>query len=306
VLSLVGLGVSRTLSPSITVVPGTQSARAQQLANGQFGPTQLLPILLEGPKAQLNRQGPRLVVALATRPHTRVLSAWDAGTASAGLRPKPNAAMIVVSVDRPEKDVVEHDQPQIETLVARHVSAPVTAFVTGQPSIDRALKQASLSKLRSTELISTAILFVLLLVGLRAPVAAALVTAVGAISMLAGFGEVALLGHVLHLDPVGVALGTMTGLALGVAFSLLLIDRFRREELREGAPPRDAVSAAVRDLETTGKAVLVGGTALVLALAVVAILGPSELMISLGNAHVRGVCHRRRRGRDARRAGAPG
>jgi hypothetical protein len=89
VLTLIGLGILSSLSLSVTVVAGTQSSRAQQLANAQFGPTQLIPILLEGPKAQLDRQGPKLVVALTKRPHTRVLSAWGAGTASSGLRPKP-------------------------------------------------------------------------------------------------------------------------------------------------------------------------------------------------------------------------
>ena len=197
-------------------MPGTQSSRALRLANAQFGPTQLVPILLEGPKAKLDSEGPKLVVALTKRPHTRVLSAWDAGTASAGLRPKPTAAMIVVSVDRSERGVVQYDEPQIDALVSHHVSGGVRAHITGQPSIDRALKDASISNLRQTELIAIAILFMLLLLGLRAPVAALIVTAVGAISALAGFGEVAILGHVIALDPVGVAAGTMTGLALGV------------------------------------------------------------------------------------------
>jgi len=234
VLSVIGLGVAGTLSPSITVVPGTQSSRAEQLANAQFGPTQLVPILLEGPKQQLDRQGPKLVAALARRPQTRVLSAWDAGTASAGLRPKPTAAMIVVSVDRSEKNVVRYDEPQIERLVAHDISAPARAYVTGQPSIDRALKDAAVSNLRRTELIAIGILFLLLIIGLRAPVAAALVTAVGAISTMAGFGLVALLGHVMALDPVGVALGTMTGLALGVGFALLILDRFHRSKQPPG------------------------------------------------------------------------
>ena len=95
------------------------------------------------------------------------------------------------------------------------VTAPVKAFVTGQPSIDRAERSASLANLKRNELIAAAILLVVLLLGLRAPIAALLVTAVGTISMLAGFGEVALLGHVLKLDPVGVAAGTMTGLRWG-------------------------------------------------------------------------------------------
>ena len=283
VLTLVGLGVSKTLSPTITVVPGTQSARAEKLAGAQFGPTQLIPVLLEGPKAQLDRQGPRLVALLASRPHTRVLSAWDAGTASASLRPQPTAAMLVVSVDRPEQAVVRYDQPQIESLVSKQITTPVRAFVTGQPSIDRAEKDASLSNLRRNELIAVGILLLILVVGLRAPVAALLVTAVGAISVLAGFGEVALLGHVMRLDPVGVAAGTMTGLALAVGFALLILDRFHREELYGGGElRRDAAAAAARELQTTGRAVLVAGTALIVALAVVAIIGPTQLMVSVG------------------------
>ena len=53
--------------------------------------------------------------------------------------------MIVVSVDRSEKDVVDYDQPQIERLVAHDITGPVRASVTGQPSIDRALKNEALS-----------------------------------------------------------------------------------------------------------------------------------------------------------------
>jgi X-X-X-Leu-X-X-Gly heptad repeat protein len=282
VLTLVGLGVSKTLSPTITVVPGTQSARAEKLAGAQFGPTQLIPVLLEGPKAQLDREGPHLVALLARRPHTRVLSAWDAGTASAGLRPKPTAAMLVVSVDRPEQAVVRYDQPQIESLVSKQITTPVRAFITGQPSIDRAEKDASLSNLRRDELIALGILLVLLVVGLRAPIAALLVTAVGATGVLAGFGEVALLGHIIRLDPVGVAAGTMTGLALAVGFALLILDRFHREEVRRDAPDGDSAAAAVRELQTTGRAVLVAGTALIVALAVVALIGPTQLMVSVG------------------------
>lgn len=278
-LTLIGLGVSNSMSPSVTIVPGTQSSHAQQLANAQFGPTQLVPILLEGPKAQLDRQGPALVRGLNKRAHTRVLSAWDGGAVTAELRKSPTAAMLVVSVDRSEADAVKYDQPQIERLVSRTITAPVKSYVTGQPSLDRAINSASLDNLKRTELIAIGILFVLLLAGLRAPVAAALVTAVGAISTFAGFGAVAILGHLITVSSVAVALGSMTGLALGVGFALLILDRFRREE---HAHHMDAVQAAVAELETTGRAVLVGGSAVVLGLALVALIGPTQLMVSLG------------------------
>jgi hypothetical protein len=57
-LAGLGLGVSHRLSPSIVVVAGTESSRAQHLTDAQFGPGVLVPILLEGPPAELDRQGP--------------------------------------------------------------------------------------------------------------------------------------------------------------------------------------------------------------------------------------------------------
>src|SRR5262249_28402709 len=148
VLALIGFGVSHTLSPSITVVPGTQSARAEQLANAKFGPTQLVPILIEGPMKYLNKEGPALVRVLSQRPHTRVMSGWDGGPVTRQLRKGPHDAMIIVSVDRSEKAVVKYDQPQIESLVSHYVTAPLHSYVSGQPSIDRAVKSASIDTLR--------------------------------------------------------------------------------------------------------------------------------------------------------------
>lgn len=284
-LIAIGFGVANSMSPSITVVSGTESGRAQQLANTHFGPSQLVPILLEGPSQTLNRVGPRLVVELMKRPHTRVLSAWDAGAASTGLRPRPTAAMIVVSVDRPEKVVVAHDQPAIERLLARQTAAShVTAYITGQPSIDRALRDASINDLRRHELIAAGIIFVLLLIGLRAPVAALLVTVKATASMLAAFGEVALLGRFIKLDVIGVAAGSMTGLAIAVGFGLLILDRFHREQARNGRTPQAYADSAMEQLQTTGRAVLIGGTGLVVALALVALVGPTALMVSVGAA----------------------
>ena len=282
VLTLIGLGVSHSLSPSIVVVPGSESSRAQQLANAHFGPTQLVPILLQGPRLQLERQGPRLVRDLVKRPHTRAISAWDVGAASEGLRPSATAAMIVVSVDRSEKDVVNYDQPQIERLVARDVTRPLRASVTGQPSIDRALKNQALSTTLRSELIAVAILFVLLLLALRAPLAAAIVTLVGAATVLSAYGLMALLARVIETDPIAVALASMTGLALGVGYTLLILDRFHQQQSPADADPRDATLAATTAVATTGRAVLFAGTGLILALLLATAIAPTKILVSLG------------------------
>src|SRR5689334_7503410 len=106
-LALVGLGVSHSLSPSVTVVAGSESSRAQQLARDEFGPSVLVPILIEGPKNQLDRQGPRLVAALGARGDTRVMSAWSTGETGASLRSTGNAALIVAPVARTERAMVQ-------------------------------------------------------------------------------------------------------------------------------------------------------------------------------------------------------
>src|SRR3954462_2279761 len=66
-LTLIGFGVTNSLSPTITTVTGSQSSHAQDPAKSKSGPSVLVPILLEGPKAQLDRQGPALVRALNKR-----------------------------------------------------------------------------------------------------------------------------------------------------------------------------------------------------------------------------------------------
>jgi putative drug exporter of the RND superfamily len=271
VLSLVGLGVSNSLSPSISVVPGSESSRAETLSESEFGPSVLVPILLEGPAKQLDRQGPKLVVALGKRDDARVMSAWSSGESGRALRPSPDAAMIVVAVARTEEQMVETVQPQIERTVDQTLSGQVSAHITGQPTLDRAIKDEALSTARQAELIAVGGLFVLLLLGLRTPVAALVLAGFGAVTTLTGFGAMALLGKVVETDPLAVALASITGLALGVGFSLMIVDRFREEGM-----------AAATAVTTTGRAVLLSGTALIVALILATAIAPTPILTSIG------------------------
>lgn len=278
-LAAVGLGVSRSLSPSVTVVPGSESSRAQQLARDEFGPSVLVPILLEGPKRELDRQGPRVVAALGARGDTRVMSAWSTGETGASLRPSANAAMIVASVARTERAMVKTVEPQIERLVAQQTAAPVRAHITGQPTLDRALKDEAIDTTKRAEMIAIGLLFVLLLIGLRAPVAALLLSAFGAATTLSGVGVMALLAKVIDTDAIALALGSIAGLALGTGFALVILDRFREEER---LVPRDAALAASSAVASAGRAVLVAGTAMIVALVLAVAIAPTTILMSLG------------------------
>ena len=67
IFTAIGLGVTNQLSPTMTFTPGTESTEAEKLAEEEFGPSTLVPVLLVGPQAQLDRQGPALVRELAAR-----------------------------------------------------------------------------------------------------------------------------------------------------------------------------------------------------------------------------------------------
>jgi RND superfamily putative drug exporter len=278
-LALIGLGISSSLSPSLTVVPGSESSRAQALAESEFGPSVLVPILLEGPKAELNRQGPQLALALSKRADTRVMSAWSAGAAGAALRPEPDAAMIVAAVARSEEEMVDGVQAAIDGTIGRTLAPPVTASVTGQPTLDIALRDEAIDTTRVGLSIALGVLFVLLLVGLRAPVAAVAVTLLGGGTTFAGLGVMALLGKVIETDAVAVALAAITGLALGVGFALVILDRYREEAHGPAVP---AALAATRSVASAGRVVLYSGTATIVALVIAVAIAPTTILMSLG------------------------
>ena len=283
VLAAIGLGISSALSPTVVVVPGSETARAEHLAESNFGPSILVPVLLEGPKDELDKQGPALVSALASRKDTRVLSAWDVGDTGASLRPDATHAMLVASVAKTEEAMVDGVQQEIDRIVDAKISGPVTPYITGTPAIALASKDQALDTARRAELLALPILFVVLLVILRTPVGALVLTAFGGVTTLMSFGAMALLGKVIEVDATAVTLASMAGLALGVSYAMLVYRRWRTERTAMHAHDRAGEAlAASRAVETSGRAVLIGGTALVLTLAMAPMIGPDTILISLG------------------------
>src|SRR5690242_15616961 len=143
-LGVLGSRIEGQFAPSILVPKGTESARAQKLADSYFGDSVLVPIMLVGPARQLDKQGPVVAAKLRARADTRVLSPWDGTPGSDVLRPRRTTATIVAALERPERDVIAHSLPQIERTVSRSVHRPVAVHITGQASIDRAMRQTTL------------------------------------------------------------------------------------------------------------------------------------------------------------------
>ncbi|HEX6460684.1 MAG TPA: MMPL family transporter [Thermoleophilaceae bacterium] len=282
VLGFIGTRVEHHLSPSILVVKGTESSRAQDIARSRFGNSQLVPILLKGPAAQLDKQGPALVNQLRARHDTRVLSPWDKTGGTEALRPKPTVATIVTAVEQSEKTVANTIQPQIDRTVRANIHAPVTSYVTGQPSIDRALRHEAVYTTRTAVLIALPVVFVLVTLLFGSPMLGALVAAFSGTVLAAGFGLTALVARAIDVDPVALAGAAVLGLALSSAFGLLMIARYR-EEVGDAAALRDERETATRSaISGTGRTVLLAGTAVVITMIIATMLSTTEILNSVG------------------------
>lgn len=281
-LGVLGSRIEGQFAPSILVPKGTESARAQKLADSYFGDSVLTPIMLVGPARQLDEQGPALAAKLRARADTRVLSPWDGTPGSDVLRPRKSAATIVAAIEHPEKRVIASSLPQIERTVAASVHAPVAAHITGQASIDRAMRKQTLDDTRIALAIALPALFLILLALTRAPVAAATATAFTMTVLAAGYGLTAICASLIPVDAIAVAGASMVGLALASGFAVLVITRFRDE--LHAAEPGSArpAAAAAETARSAGRAVLIAATAMVVAMILATTLSMTEILNSIG------------------------
>ncbi|HEU5143236.1 MAG TPA: MMPL family transporter [Solirubrobacterales bacterium] len=276
VLAVLGIGLESKLSPSSLSIPGTSSERANRLLREHFGDTAPFVVLLRGPAAEIDRQGPALIRTLRRDPEVTTLSPWDRGAVER-LRPTPRQALILVDfhvgIDAAVNEVVPHLDRTLEEVV----EPPVEATQTGYATLSRAIQDESIEATERGELIALPILLVVLLLVFRSPVAAAVPLAFGAITVLASRGLLSLLTNWFDVDAFALTVCTMMGLALGVDYALLIVSRFR-EELAGGASPATAAAATRR---TAGRTTVFAGSTLMLSMLVAFFIVPGSLLGSL-------------------------
>ena len=277
VLIALGTGLNERLTPTTIEISGTEASRANTMLREHFGPTALFPILLRGPAAAINRQGPELIRTLRREnPGVTTLSPWDRG-AVGRLRPGPRRALILADFHVDIDEAVDETVPNLERTLEEKIHSPVRATQTGFATISKEIQDKSIDAAERAELIALPILLIVLLLVFRSPIAALIPLSFGAISVLTSRGLLALLTHWFGVDALALTVCTMMGLALGVDYSLLMVSRFR-EELAEGATPIDAAWATRR---TAGRTTIFAGSTLVLSMVAAILVAPGALLASL-------------------------
>ena len=276
VLGVLGLHVESKLKPTSLDVPGTASSQAGDALHRYFGDSAPFAILLRGPSAALERQGPQLIRALRSEPDVTTISPWDKGSVKR-LRPGPNRALILVDFHVDIEEAVNRTVSDLNELLRTKIRPPVQATQTGFASLSRAIQDESIGATERGELIALPVLLVVLLLVFRSPIAALIPLLFGAITVITSRGVLALATSWLPIDAFALTVSTMMGLALGVDYALLMVSRFR-EELADGVDPRFAALATRR---TAGRTILFAGSTLFLSMAVAVPILPGALLVSL-------------------------
>jgi RND superfamily putative drug exporter len=276
-LAVLGFGVQDKLSPTSLDIGGTPSFKANNLLKEHFGDTALFAVLLQGPKQEIDRQGPEVVRALhRLNPRITTLSPWDSGQVGQ-LRPGPRRALILTDFHVPIADAVEHSVEELNGLLEREVQPPVRVTQSGFPTLSRALQEESIHASERGELIALPILLIVLLLVFRSPVAAGIPLTFGAITVFTSSGVLSVVTKWFDVDAFALTVCTMMGLALGVDYALLMVSRFR-EELAGGAEP---LAAAATTRRAAGRTVIFAGSTLFVSMLVAFFVVPGALLASL-------------------------
>jgi anti-anti-sigma factor len=198
-----------------------------------------------------------------------VKSPLDPGNASQFSR-DGRSALVTFDLLGDDEQAEENVEPLLAAVArvqAAHPQLRVEEF--GDASADKALTESFQDDLRKAETLSVPITLVILVVAFGALVAAGIPLLLAFSAVIAAFGLVAAISQIAPVDESIQSVILLIGLAVGVDYSLFYIRR-EREERAAGRSEQAALQAAAA---TSGRAVLVSGFTVIVAMAGMYITG---------------------------------
>jgi uncharacterized membrane protein YdfJ with MMPL/SSD domain len=187
--------------------------------------------------------------------------------------------ILPVSMNAPATESATSVVPLIKLLKEYNGRDGFTVLTAGEGSLNNEWMGVAESDLRKAETIGLPIAMLVLILVFGAVVAAGLPLVLAVFAITLALGITALLGRVFAMDTIVENMITMVGLAVGIDYSLLVVERFR-EERRLGREKTDAIATAGA---TASKAVLFsGGTVIVSLLGLLILPEKTFRSISVG------------------------
>ncbi len=149
--------------------------------------------------------------------------------------------------------------------------------LTGWPAVSHEIQEISKTDSLRAEVVGLSISLVILALVFGSLVAATLPLIVAIISIILSLALLFIIGQFMPITSFGEIIISLLGLATGIDYALLMVNRFR-EELLNGLEPKQA---AEKTVSTAGKAVLISGLTVLIALSAL-LVPPLSFVRSLG------------------------
>ena len=263
---LVGAGIGFTafgkLKTGGFTDPNSGSAQATRQLDARFGGADSAVLLVHANSGTVNDSavagvGSQAAARLAAIPGvTNVESYWQ--THNPALRSTDGRYALVVGSQRSDKTI------SASTLASLQLRTPqADVSIGGDAGVGNDITTNVGKSLALAEVIAVPIVLLLLVFAFGSFVSALLPLAIGAFAIMGTFAELAILGSVTDVAIYAINLTTAMGMALGIDYALLMVNRFR-EELARGATTQQAVRHAV---STAGRTIVFSGSTVIAALA---------------------------------------
>ena len=264
--AIFGLPVVKSLSAGGFQAPNSESARANRLLADQFQQGGMpLVVVISAPdgmrSTSAQAMATQIVDQLKKSPHVAsVTSAWTV---------PPSAATDLVSRDGTSGLIVasigggDNDAPRFAAELAQNFPGDrdgVSVRAGGMSLVyDQSIKQTQ-HDLLTMESIATPLTFLVLVWVFGGVLAAAVPLAVAAVAITVSMSVVRLLTFSTQISVFALNLVVASGMALGIDYTLLIINRYR-DELAAG---EDRQTALIRTMSTAGRTVLFSATVVAL------------------------------------------
>ena len=186
-------------------------------------------------------------------------------------------ALIQVTTSLGQSDDLEPADSVLVVVEEANESSGLRVSTIGNMSVERLFQEMADETFQKGELIGILTALVIMLAVFGAAVAALIPVLLAIVAVLTAVGLIAIISMIRELNEFTVIVTTMVGLAVGIDYSLLIVQRFREERDR-GLERYEAISMAGA---TASRTVLFSGVAVAIALAGMLIM-PDILFKSFG------------------------
>ena len=186
-------------------------------------------------------------------------------------------ALIQVTTTLTEDDELEPAYTVLDVVEQANESSGLRVTTVGNMSVARLLSEMVEETFQKGELIGISAAIIIMLAVFGAVVAALIPILLAIVAVFTAVGLIAIISMIGEVNEFTVIITTMIGLAVGIDYSLFIVQRFREERDR-GRERYDAISIAGA---TASRTVLFSGVAVAIALGGMLIM-PDKLFKSFG------------------------